>query len=140
MSRRHKPVTLALLRLHADLLRKLERAKLERPSLRIDVWHVECVIRMLEPGVTIKQIERRKPNPWFKRGTLFRSAVEVLRAAGRPMHTRELVEALCKYKGISADILSFADLVKSVERSLVYHRGRSIVAVGSHPVHWKLAD
>jgi hypothetical protein len=140
MAKRHKPVTLALLRLHLDLLRKLERAKLERPSIRIDVWHVECVIRMLEPGITIKQIERRKPNPWFKRGTMFRSAVEVLRAAGRPMHTRELVDAMCKRKGINPDILSFADLVKSVERSLVYHRGRSIVTVGSRPVHWKLAD
>jgi hypothetical protein len=140
MARRHKPVTLALLRLHLDLLRKLERAKLERPSLRVDVWHVEAVIRLLEPGVTIKQIERRKPNPWFKHGTLFPAAVAVLRAAGRPMHTREIVFALLQRRGIQADIISMDDLIRSVERSLVYHRGRSIVAVGSRPVHWKLRD
>jgi hypothetical protein len=136
--RRHKPVVLALLRLHLDLTRKLARADAERPSVRIDIWHVEAVIRLLEPGITIGY--RRKPNPWFKHGTLFRSAVEVLRAAGRPMHSREIVSALLRQRGIQADILSVGDLVKSVERSLVYHRGRRIVAVGTHPVHWKLAD
>jgi hypothetical protein len=136
--RRHKPVVLALLRLHLDLTRKLARAKAERPSVRIDIWHVEAVIRLLEPGTTIGY--RRKPNPWFRHGTLFRSAVEVLRAAGRPMHAREIVSALLQQRGIKADILSVGDLVRSVERSLVYHRGGSIVAVGSHPVHWKLAQ
>jgi hypothetical protein len=35
--------------------------------LRIDVWHVEHVIQLLEPDVTIRQTERRKPNPWFTR-------------------------------------------------------------------------
>lgn len=137
--RRHSPVVQALLRLHLDLSRKLARlGDAERPSIRIDVWHVECVLRLLEPGITIGY--RRKPNPWFKHGSLFRSAVEVIRAAGRPMHTREIVWTLIERKGVKPDILSVADLVKSVERSLVYHRGRKIVAVGSRPVHWKLAN
>jgi hypothetical protein len=137
MARRRKPVTLALLRLHLDLTRKL--AKLQRPSLRVDIWHVEATIRLLEPGITIGY--RRKPNPWFRHGTLFRLAVETLRAAKRPMHSREIVLALLQRHNITdADVLAVADLVKSVERSLVYHRGRSIVAVGSRPVHWKLAD
>ena len=127
--------------MHADLTRKLARpGDAERPSVRIDVWHLECVIRLLEPGVKIRQIERRKPNPWFKHGTIFPAAVEVLRAAGRPMHTREIVHAIIERRGIRPDILSVADLVKSVERSLRFHQGRSIVAVGSRPVHWKLAD
>jgi hypothetical protein len=137
MARRRKPVTLALLRLHLDLTRKL--AKLRRPSLRVDIWHVEAVIRLLEPGITIGY--RRKPNPWFKRGTLFRLTVETLRAARRPMHSREIVLSLLQKHNITdADALAVADLVKSVERSLLYHRGRSIEAVGERPVHWKLAD
>jgi hypothetical protein len=138
MARRHKPVTLALLRLQLDLTRKLARHKLQRPSLRVDIWHVEAVIRLLEPGITIGY--RRKPNPWFKHGTLFRLTVETLRAAGRPMHSREIVLALLqKYHVTDADPLAVGDLIKSVERSLVYHRGRSIKAVGSRPVHWTLA-
>ncbi|HEV2955938.1 MAG TPA: hypothetical protein VGX95_07455 [Xanthobacteraceae bacterium] len=136
--RRHSPVVLALMRVHLDLTRKLARGGFERPSVRVDLWHVECVIRMFEPNTTVGY--RRKPNPWFKHGTLFRAAVEVLRAAERPMHTREIVAAIIQRKGIQPDILSIADLMKSVERSLVYHEGRSIVAVGSHPVHWKPAD
>jgi hypothetical protein len=137
MARRRKPVILALLRLHLDLTRKL--AKLRRPSLRVDIWHVEATIRLLEPGITIGY--RRKPNPWFRHGTLFRLAVETLRAAKRPMHSREIVLALLQRHNITdADVLAVADLVKSVERSLVYHRGCSIVAVGERPVHWKLAD
>jgi hypothetical protein len=137
--RRHKPVVLALLRLHLDLTRKLNRSKPERASLRVDIWHVEAVIRLLEPGITIGY--RRKPNPWFRHGTLFRLAVETLRAAKRPMHSREIVLALLQQHNIAdADALAVADLIKSVERSLVYHRGRSIVAIGERPVHWKLAD
>jgi hypothetical protein len=125
--------------LHLDLTRKLARAKAERPSVRIDIWHVEHVIRLLEPGIAIGY--RRKPNPWFRYGTLFRRAVEVLRAAGRPMHSREIVLALLQKHNITdADPLAVRDLVKSVERSLVYHRGRDIVTVGSRPVHWKLAQ
>jgi hypothetical protein len=138
MARRRKPVILALLRLHLDLTRKLNRSKGQRPSLGVDIWHVEAVLRLLEPGITIGY--RRKPNPWFRHGTLFRLAVEALRAAKRPMHSREIVLALLQKHNITdADALAVADLVKSVERSLLYHRGRTVEAVGSRPVHWKLA-
>ena len=126
------------MRVHLDLTRKLARPGFERPSVRIDLWHVECVIRIFEPNSTVGY--RRKPNPWFKHGTLFRSAVEVLRRAGRPMHSREIVHALIEWKGIKPDMLSVADLIRSVERSFRYHRGGKIVAVGARPVHWKLAD
>jgi hypothetical protein len=37
---------------------------------------------------------RHKSNPWFKRGTLFRSAVDVLRRAGTPMTEREITDTL----------------------------------------------
>jgi hypothetical protein len=135
----HKPVVRALLRLHLDLYRKIARHKAQRDSLYIDVWHVEHVLRLLEPGITIEH--RRKPNPWFKHGTLFRRAVEILRTARDPMHTREIVWALFRQHGITPeDPLAVAHLVKSVERSLRYHQGGKIVAVGTHPVHWKLAD
>jgi hypothetical protein len=55
------------------------------------------------------------------------------------MHTREIVAKLIQQRGIRPDTLSIGDLLKSVERSPRYHRGRSLVAVGERPVHWKLA-
>jgi hypothetical protein len=138
---RYKPATYALLRLRADLIRKSENSRQQRPSLRVDIWHVEAVIRLLEPGAKIRQLERRKPNPWFKHGTLFRLTVEALKAAGRPLSSQEITLALLRQRGVTdADPLAVADLLKSVERSLVYHRDGSIEAVGSRPVHWKLAD
>jgi hypothetical protein len=48
------------------------------------MMQVEAVVKMLQPGFNIASIaakRRNKSNPWFKRGTLFRSAVDVLRRA-----------------------------------------------------------
>jgi hypothetical protein len=136
---RHKPATRALLRLHADLIRKLETSRHDRPSLRVDIWHVEATIRLFQPGVRIGG--GRKPNPWFRHGTLFRGAIEVLKAAKRPLSAPEITLALLQQRGVTdADPAAVYDLRRSVERSLVYNRGRSIAAVGSRPVHWKLAD
>jgi hypothetical protein len=138
---RYRPATYALLRLRADLIRKSENSRQQRPSLRVDIWHVEAVIRLLEPGARIRALERRKPNPWFKHGTLFRLTVEALKAAGRPLSSREITLALLNQHGITdADPRAVRNLICSVERSLVYHRAGSVEAVGSRPVHWKLAD
>jgi hypothetical protein len=48
---------------------------------------VEAVLQVLQPGFSVASIaakRRNKSNPWFKRGTLFRSAVDVLRRASSP--------------------------------------------------------
>jgi len=135
MARRNKPAILALVRLRADLARRLETSPQERQSLRVDIWHVEAAIRLLE------RKRRRTPNPWFQHGALFRAAIEVLKAAGRPLSAPEITLALLQQRGVTdADPAAVYDLRRSVERSLTYNRGRSIVAVGRWPVHWKLAE
>jgi hypothetical protein len=51
------------------------------------MMQVEAVPKMLQPDFNVCGIaakRRNKSNPWFKRGTLFRSAVDVLRKAGSP--------------------------------------------------------
>jgi hypothetical protein len=48
------------------------------------MMQVEAVLQMLQPGFSVAGIaakRRNKSNPWFKRGTLLRSAVDVLRRA-----------------------------------------------------------
>jgi hypothetical protein len=48
------------------------------------MMQVEAVLQMLEPDFDVRTIRakrRNKSNPWFRRGTLFRSAVDVLRRA-----------------------------------------------------------
>src|SRR3979411_1660605 len=58
-----------------------------------DMMHVEAVIRMFDPGYDVRRIavkRRQKRNPWFKRGHMFRAAIDVLREAGGPLETREI--------------------------------------------------
>jgi hypothetical protein len=56
--------------------------------------HVEAVIKMLDPTYNLRwtAVKRRKPNPWFKRGTVYRRAVDALRTATGPLTAREIAE------------------------------------------------
>jgi hypothetical protein len=139
----HSHAVYALLRLHAELAGEIVKHKNRQRRLRRDLEKVRAVIRMLEPNINIQTeaILRRKPNPWFKHGTLYPAAVAIIKAAERPLCAPEIASALLKQRGITPpDWDSVYALRRSIERSLTYNRGRSIVAVGSHPVHWKLAD
>jgi hypothetical protein len=54
---------------------------------------VEHVIKMLDPDFdarTISARRRQKTNPWFKRGTLFREALDALRKATGPLTVAEI--------------------------------------------------
>jgi hypothetical protein len=52
--------------------------------------HVEAVIKMLVPDYNLNRItvKRRQTGKRFKRGTLYRKAVDVLRTATEPMRDR----------------------------------------------------
>jgi hypothetical protein len=68
--------------LHAELAGKLLANKREAIRLRTTMMQVEAVVKMLQPGFNVASIaakRRNKSNPWFKRGTLFGSAVDVPR-------------------------------------------------------------
>ncbi len=73
--------------LHAELAGKLLVNTREAIRLRTALMQVEAVVKMLNPDFSLRAISakrRNKSNPWFKRGTLFRSAVDVLRRATGP--------------------------------------------------------
>jgi hypothetical protein len=104
------------------------------------MWHVEAVIQLLEPGVRIGPERSRKPNPWFKPGTLFRHASEALRAAGRPLTAQEITIAMLARRGVvNADPKAVRALVHSIYTVLRSHTGRTVIAVGGgSPVHWAI--
>jgi hypothetical protein len=61
------------------------------------MMQVEAVLQMLQPGFSVAAIAAKRPNksnPWFRRGTLFRSAVDVLRRTESPMTARPIADAL----------------------------------------------
>jgi hypothetical protein len=65
--------------LHAELAGRLLANEREAIRLRTAMMQVEAVVKMLQPDFNVCGIaakRRNKSNPWFKRATLFRSAVD----------------------------------------------------------------
>jgi hypothetical protein len=88
-----KQAVYTLSQLHAELAGKFLETRRQGVRLKTAMMQVEAVLQMLQPGFSVAGIaakRRNKSNPWFKRGTLFRSAVDVLRRASSPMTPREI--------------------------------------------------
>jgi len=136
------PAIRALERLHADLAAQLITNRKETVRLLTGVRHVEAVLKLLEPGFKIHLIvprRRNQKNPWFKKGEIFRNAIDVLRRAARPMTAREITEALLQSRGIEPDIKSVRCVDAGVRVSLRNHDGVTVERVGHHmPARWVL--
>jgi hypothetical protein len=65
---------------------KLLENRQNAEDLGQQMLHIEAVIKMLDPTFNVARItvKRRKANGWFKRGTLYRRALDVLRTAEQP--------------------------------------------------------
>jgi hypothetical protein len=85
-----------LRQLHSELAGKLIDNKSESRRITRAMMQVEAVMKLLQPGYDVRPIavRRRKPNPWFKRGTMFRYTLDALRQGNRPMTAREVAEAM----------------------------------------------
>jgi hypothetical protein len=95
-----------LVRLHADLGGKIWENKREAERLAESMQHVEAVIRLFDPRFPIKRIAARrryKGNPWFRRGTIMRLVLELLRTTHRPFTAREIAERLLVARGARDD-------------------------------------
>ena len=136
------PTLSALIKLHADIGGQILANRKQAQKLAQDMKHVEAVIRMFSPGYDVTAIaakRRNKSNPWFKRGTLFRSAVDVLRNAETPMTAREITQRLLASRGVTASPKQVRDLQAGIQTSLRNKAGGAVIAVGEgFPVHWKL--
>jgi hypothetical protein len=128
--------------LHAELAGKIGDNKREAKRLAESMVHVEAVLKLLVPGYDVRPIaiRRRKTNPWFKRGTVLRHGLEVLRKAQRPMTAREITEAMLVAKGISdAPRKAVSNLTASVQSCLHKYKGGFIRSVGEGmPGRWVL--
>jgi hypothetical protein len=87
-----RPAINTLERLHMELGGQILENRQKHEELSGQMRRVEAVIKMLDPaynlaGITVK---RRKPNKWFKRSTLYRRALDVLRTATEPMTASQI--------------------------------------------------
>jgi hypothetical protein len=132
-----------LVRLHADLGGKIWENKRDAERLANAMQHVEAVIRLFDPNYDVRRITARrryKGNPWFKRGTILRGALEVLRAVRKPLTAREIAERMLAARGVpKPNRKAMASLVASVQTSLQNHEGKTVARVGSGiPGRWRL--
>jgi hypothetical protein len=139
------PAVYALLKLHADLGGRIQKNRQEAAQLRRDMKHVEAVLHLPQPGFSARSIaprRRNNVNPWFRRGTVFRAALGVLKEAPGPMSAEEIAVALLQSKGVAEPTRDQRrHMYGAVERSLADHRGKTVEADDSRPRRWSmLAD
>jgi hypothetical protein len=137
-----KQAKLTLEQLHAELGGKILDNKAEAESLRQAMVHVEMTLKLLDPTHNLRAIavRRRKPNEWFRRGTILRAALDVLRKSKAPMTVSEITAAMLDVKGITdAPRSAVANLEGSVRSSLWNHTGKTVKTAGDDsPARWNL--
>ena len=132
-----------LIRLHADIGGRILENKRQAEKLAADAKAVEAVIKLFDPEFNGRAISARRRvtgNPWFKRGTLFRAALDALRASQAPMTVTEIVRAMLTAKGIrDATTKQRKGIEAGVRCSLENHAGKNVERVGeSVPKRWAL--
>jgi hypothetical protein len=135
-----KQALYTLSQLHSELAGKLSANQREAKRLRLAIFQVEAVMKMLSPEVNLRLIapkRRNVGNPWFKRGTLFRSAIDLLRRATAPMTAREISDALIADKAPPATRKQAIDLQAAILAALRKRNGGSVVGEGA-PARWRL--
>ena len=101
--------------------------------------HVEAVIKILDPAHNLRTIavRRRRPNTWFKRGTVFRSALDILRKASEPLTVSGIAARMLEAKQIKdAQRSEVAKLEGAIRCSLETHPNAVRAINGERPVRW----
>jgi hypothetical protein len=133
---------LTLTQLHAKLAGKFAENRNAGVKIKTAMMQVKAVLQMLQPSFDVRTISakrRNKSNPWFKRGTLFRSAVDVLRRAEAPMTAREIAATLIAGKAPQATRKQAIDLQAAILVGLRKRDGGTVIGEGN-PARWKLAS
>ncbi len=137
-----RPAIFTLERLHAELGGAILENKQRHEELSEQMRHVEAVIKMLDPNYNLAGIavKRRKPNKWFKRGTLYRRALDALRTAPEAMTTTELAAAILKAHGVEdASKEDVASVALGIQHTLKNHEGKGVERVeGAWPAKWRI--
>ncbi len=136
------PAVPYLVRLHADLGGKILENRKEAKRLADAMEHVEAVIRLFDPSYDVTRIAARrryKGNGIFKRGTILRHALDVLRKAPGPLTAREITERLLSERRATLTPKAMRSLIASVQTSLVNHDGKTVARVGDGmPGRWRV--
>ncbi len=137
------PAVAYLVRLHADIGGQIKANKAEATRLADAMTHVEAVIKLFDPAYSVRAISARRRvqgNPWFKRGTVFRHALDALRKTAAPLTVREITDAVMAANGIADATDGQRDgLEAAIRSSLEANAGKTVERVGEGvPKRWRL--
>jgi hypothetical protein len=138
------PAVAYLVRLHADLGGQIQTNKAEADRLAKSMKHVEAVLKLFDPGFNARAISarrRQKTNPWFKRGTLFREALDALRKAARPLTVAEITDGVLAAKGIKdATARQRQGIEAGIRSCLENNAGKTVQRIGDGvPKRWRVS-
>jgi hypothetical protein len=131
-----------LTQLHAELAGKIETNRKSGDKLRSQMVQVEAVMKMLDPDFNARAISakrRNTGNPWFKRGTLYRGVVDVLRRAASPMTAREISDAPLAGKTPTPTRKQEEAIQAALLAALRLRNEKMVVGDGS-PARWRLKE
>ena len=137
------PTLSALIKLHGYIGGQISENKGRAERLADDMRHVEAVIKMFSPDFNVRGIaarRRHKSNAWFKRGTIFRTAVDLLRKIDRPLTVREIAEHMLASRNVAdASSKEVRDMMCGITTSLRNNDGKTVETVGEgFPARWRL--
>jgi hypothetical protein len=140
----NNPTLCALRRLHAKIGGEIIDSRKNIKRLREDRRHVTAVIKMFSPGYDTRTIAARrtyKANPWFKRGTLFRSALDIMRRTAEPLTVRQIVDRLLAAKGIASPRTDqVRGMQSAILASLQHRKGKGLIVGEGAPARWRLKE
>ena len=139
-----KQAKFTLEQLHAELGGRIIAHKAEASRLAQAMKHVEAVLKLLDPDYSVRRIavRRRKPNPFFKRGTMLRAALNALRTMTGPATARDVALKMLADKGApDPDRKAVARLCGAVQSCFRNFEGRGVVTSGPGvPTRWRLTE
>ena len=136
-----RPAINTLERLHMELGGQILENRQRYDELSHQMRHVEAVIKMLDPGYNLARItvKRRQPNKWFKRGTIYRRAVDALGKATEPMTAPQIGAVILAAEGIEATNAEAQSIALTIQHSLKNHEGKGVEIVGeARSAKWRL--
>lgn len=108
-------------------------------QLRIDLDHIEHVIRMFQVDWRADNdaVAPRKPSRWDKRGQGIRTALTVLREASEPMSAREIVLAVWERTGLPVPAKQELYRISATFNMALSRRvGNGVVMIEGTPKRW----
>jgi hypothetical protein len=138
------PAVPYLVQLHADLGGQIKANQAEAVRLAEAMKHVEAVIKLYDPEFNARAISVRRRvtvNPWFRRRTMFRYALDALRTAAAPMTVSELTDAVMAVRKITdATTDQRKGLEAGLRSCLERNIGKTVARANEGiPKRWKLA-